>query len=401
MCFRPMASVRNAFVLCALFTMTTHAAPKKPPAQGWCRTRHKPLKPAQTGYRGYCKNCFLAFYPDEYASKQEARKQHCRFCGASRDLVAGSCRPCLRVRTCESCSSISEEVHPTYCRHCRSQRASIGARGPRFALWCPLCTTVEERDLQCCRACLRDSAPSLCGWCSTADQGPLQYLECNEADCDGGTLCCTACAPAFAASAARTCISCWRRLPRSERLCIVCSLTVARDDKMKRRCCDMCYAKHYCGSCDAPHPAERPPQCVACKSATAMWCESCHPDEAREIGVCTACHENTGSCYYCHGSSSPATTQWRPCQVDACGSQVSICDICVRAHVSASVKCSACWRQAGGKCIICDQTPAQNHRRFLHRCKECMTNNAFSGAEAFLAEEVAAHEDSLAKERGW
>ena len=30
-----------------------------------------------------------------------------------------------------------------------------------------------------------------------------------------------------------------------------------------------------------------------------------------------------------------------------------------------------------------------------------MTNNAFSGAEAFLAEEVAAHEDYLAKERGW
>jgi hypothetical protein len=39
----------------------------------------------------------------------------------------------------------------------------------------------------------------------------MQYLECNVADCDGGTLYCTACAPAFAASAARTCKSCWRR----------------------------------------------------------------------------------------------------------------------------------------------------------------------------------------------
>ena len=126
-----------------------------PPA-GWCKTRHSPLKPAQSGYNGYCKGCFVELFPDEHRVKQERRKKVCRFCGVVAELLGGAaCRPCHRALSCKTCK--------------------------------------------------------------------------------------------------------------------------------------------------APHPAERPPQCIVCHSATALWCTRCHPEASLAAKMCEACQEKISSCYYCHG----------------------------------------------------------------------------------------------------
>ena len=57
-------------------------------------------------------------------------------------------------------------------------------------------------------------------------------------------------------------------------LCVVCSTCTAQKNIAYHRCCKSCYGTYYCGSCGVPHPSGRPPQCIACRSATALWCEA-------------------------------------------------------------------------------------------------------------------------------
>ena len=55
-------------------------APKRAqePAAGWCATRHRPRKPAQSGYRAddgllYCKACLQELFPAKYAEKRAGK----------------------------------------------------------------------------------------------------------------------------------------------------------------------------------------------------------------------------------------------------------------------------------------------------------------------------------------
>jgi hypothetical protein len=179
------------------------------PTAALCHTRHNPLQKAQSGYDGYCKACYRSLFPRAYADKLSARQKQCCYCGESKELLGNSCRPCLRLRTCATCADVCVARRPSLCRYCVGENGRT--RRKHLVLWCTTCTSADERKLNSCRACLLANIPFQCGYCSTADQGPMHYLECNVADCDSGTLYCTACAPAFAASAARTCKSCWRR----------------------------------------------------------------------------------------------------------------------------------------------------------------------------------------------
>ena len=70
-----------------LTTVLPGGAPKqvrKEPDAGWCTTRHRPLKAAQSGYTGddgkpYCKDCLRDLYPEIHAEKQKLRKKHAGF----------------------------------------------------------------------------------------------------------------------------------------------------------------------------------------------------------------------------------------------------------------------------------------------------------------------------------
>ena len=73
----------------------------------WCKTPHFPKKLAVSGNRGYCISCFKKKFPQEYAEKNERRKQnlkHCVICSAKKDLIQKQfCKPCYRARSCERC----------------------------------------------------------------------------------------------------------------------------------------------------------------------------------------------------------------------------------------------------------------------------------------------------------
>ncbi len=43
---------------------------KQLPAAGWCLTRHRPLKIAQSGYGGYCKVCYQEKFPKKHVRKK-------------------------------------------------------------------------------------------------------------------------------------------------------------------------------------------------------------------------------------------------------------------------------------------------------------------------------------------
>ena len=86
-------------------------APKAPnPLYGWCKTMHKPLKAAQSGYEGYCKSCYQQKFPEKHRSKQDSRMLICGYCGEKRELVHGSCKPCSRARACASCGARAQDA---------------------------------------------------------------------------------------------------------------------------------------------------------------------------------------------------------------------------------------------------------------------------------------------------
>ena len=91
-----------------------------PPAAGWCANRHKPLKAAQSGYRGtdgrlYCKAFFRKMLPDLHEAKMAHRKSTCQFCSSCKDLVGGFCRPCRTKRACSSCGDMNIDQDAVVC----------------------------------------------------------------------------------------------------------------------------------------------------------------------------------------------------------------------------------------------------------------------------------------------
>ena len=56
-------------------------------------------------------------------------------------------------------------------------------------------------------------------------------------------------------------------------------------------------------------------------------------------------------------------------------------DACEEAHGAIegeseqlAIHCMPCWKERGSKCIVCNDTPAQNGKAFAHRCISCVAD---------------------------
>ena len=142
----------------------------KAPHAGWCAARHRPLKPAQSGYRDldgklYCKPCLRHKFPTLYEKKQILRKSSCAFCRHKKELVRGFCKPCRSARECDQCHEVNEDIHARPCMHCIKRRRALGAVADKLALWCLSCATQEDRENGYCRACRDKYGDLVCHHC--------------------------------------------------------------------------------------------------------------------------------------------------------------------------------------------------------------------------------------------
>ncbi len=126
-----------------------------PPAAGWCRTKHRPPKAAQSAacFKGYCKACFKEKFPKEHAKKQQERiSETCGSCRQKKETdAAGYCRPCRNARCCDLCGEMNVNRKSPQCARCEIKRSALGACQPRLALWCLSCTTETDRGTKVCR----------------------------------------------------------------------------------------------------------------------------------------------------------------------------------------------------------------------------------------------------------
>ena len=110
------------------------------PLYGWCRTKHDPKRPAQSGHDGYCKACYKARFPNKYAAKQANIKKSCGFCRELRhNLRAGVCKPCRAARACGGCGDVNLNAAAASCMNCYASRQQRGASQTRLAMWCASC----------------------------------------------------------------------------------------------------------------------------------------------------------------------------------------------------------------------------------------------------------------------
>ena len=142
-----------------IFVLAGKVKPLKPP-YGWCQTNHSPRKPAQSGYKGYCKQCYKQIFPDDHKIKHAKRKAECKFCRSVAELTqAGYCRPCARARSCEGCGEVNIDSNARICVGCSSNREAMGAKQDRLAMWCLTCTSTQER---MSALCVADNAYFVC-----------------------------------------------------------------------------------------------------------------------------------------------------------------------------------------------------------------------------------------------
>ena len=162
--------------------------PAKTPLYGWCRTRHRPLKAAQSGYDGYCKLCFKELFPKAYAKKQGGRKGTCTFCGEAADIArAGFCKSCVRARSCDECGEVSCDVNARACTSCSSARTKLDASQGILALWCPHHTSAEERGSARCRRCFdKFGAGGKCDQCDAVEGLAPEIYPCAVGSCNLG-----------------------------------------------------------------------------------------------------------------------------------------------------------------------------------------------------------------------
>ena len=116
------------------------------PTNGWCKTKHRPKKAAQSGYCGYCKSCFREKFPKKYEDKQQRRKKLCFYCQDAKEIQSnGFCKPCTSARSCDQCASVNVDKEAQVCRSCAPRRGRQGAGQERLAIWCSSCHSQEER----------------------------------------------------------------------------------------------------------------------------------------------------------------------------------------------------------------------------------------------------------------
>ena len=152
----------------------------KTPAAGWCRTKHRPNKPAQSGYKGYCKACFRKHFPEEHMAKVLLRRKTCGVCAETKNITSdGVCKPCRTARACAGCDEVNLEVHSATCLFCETSRARLGATRPRLAMWCVSCYSEESFASGRCASCYRKTLGK-CAHCEAHDVQITRTVKCNE-----------------------------------------------------------------------------------------------------------------------------------------------------------------------------------------------------------------------------
>ena len=119
--------------VCAWCALGVKEISSKPPSAGWCRSKHRPKKAAQSGFDGYCKACYREKHPRKYAAKSAGRKKMCVSCSEVCEIGrANLCRPCLRARSCDSCDAVSLRKSAAACGNCHTLHESLGATRSRL-----------------------------------------------------------------------------------------------------------------------------------------------------------------------------------------------------------------------------------------------------------------------------
>lgn len=246
---------------CAAMSLAGKSKPVPTPRYGWCRTAHKPLKAAQSGFSGYCKKCFKEKWPKDYAAKLTRRKNTCVLCGSSAEVSPGGhCKPCLRARCCDGCGSVNTDPEAPSCVGCSARRALMGAKQPRLAMWCPSCTGMAERATALCRGCYDDRV----GMCHHCEQ-PCQLLptvhRCSETGCKAPMQFCPQCSSVLVVADTVQCKPCWHR---AGYICMFCGIRSAQRNLDTYRSCKRCIADMFCRACMAsPNLMSATPQATA------------------------------------------------------------------------------------------------------------------------------------------
>ena len=142
------------------------AKQKQEPRTGWCLTKHKPPKAAQSGYEGYCKTCYKEKFPEKHAAKLQRRNKPCPCCGQCLDLRAnGYCKSCITSRSCARCGDVSHDQSAVACSSCSVLREQLGATQQRLALWCGSCYSMEECMSGVCGSCYETMFKDSCEHC--------------------------------------------------------------------------------------------------------------------------------------------------------------------------------------------------------------------------------------------
>ena len=347
-------------------------APKSASGAPFCTTRHRPLRFAQSGYRGadglpYCKPCLREKFPELHAAKQKSRVLQCPLCESHAQLIGGICKPCRTSRACATCKDINNDPAAHRCSRCPA-----GAREKRLALWCGQCTTDADREPGYCQLCLDKYGGIACEHCNAAIRGRTDPYKCPEVGCSRPFHICESCKSLKVGGARLQCKACWHT---SGMFCIICRSQGAQVNLNKFRCCRSCHSKWFCHAkgCGRAYMGGDVTMCYACTDSPAMWCSSCCMEQELTSGLCRKCHrEISKSCQYCWADSAECQSSWQPCSADGCPRSCFHCGACSARCHNGRLLCRPCWRNAGGLCIECDKTPAQNMRQYKHSCKECI-----------------------------
>ncbi len=245
------ASLRACWAMWALWCLCCCISPaqavKQPlvstPQAGWCRTKHRPKKPAQSGHDGYCKACFRELFPGKHKAKQKNRKETCIFCDSVGELTqTGLCRPCVRARACDVCGAYNLDRDAHVCLDCCDHREKLGAVQPRLAMWCVDCTSASERSAQLCRPCF-GRARGRCHHCTKVQELEHKVFHCAESACGCRMRFCAQCARVLGRPQKVLCKACWHA---GGDICILCQTRPARHDLNYFRCCRPCATVFFC-----------------------------------------------------------------------------------------------------------------------------------------------------------
>ncbi len=240
----------SLYCLCLVwsaFPAVTGVKSPPPPLHGWCRTKHRPKKAAQSGFDGYCKACFRQYFPKKHATKLAQRaKTKCGFC---KKLVDGCqndvCSPCFLARSCDGCSAVNLNASAPCCTHCPELREKLGAAQPRLVLWCASCSSASELSAAMCRPCLRRLS-GRCHHCEKSVQCLPQTFHCHTNGCARVMRFCMQCASAFGKTDKVLCKSCWHE---EGDICIRCRGNAAQRYLPCYRSCKAGIEKLLCRKC--------------------------------------------------------------------------------------------------------------------------------------------------------